>query len=330
MKNAVKTIMIFMTAFLFAFTVKADNNSNSTLSKEIIALKPSSVVIENNITLGDIFTGVEEYAGKTVAIAPAPGGQIILDAKQLFRIARALNLNWRPISMQTSIVISRASSIVKGEEIEDVVTQSLLEKGVEKDAEIVFNSRDIEINIPININPSIVVRDLVIDNSKRRFSGTVDVVANETSFGKARIAGQIFPTALVPMLNNTIPAGSIIKNSDVSLETVRSEQLKSNTIIDKRKIIGMEAKRNLRKGNTVQFSEIDRPVLVSRNQLVSIIINTPYMNLTAKGQAQENGSEGDLIKVVNTRSNKVIQARVTGEATVSVENFNNHTTVAMQ
>lgn len=312
-------MMILVASLVFAFSANAGSNEDFLLSQELITLKPSSVVTDNHIKLGDIFNGLSENSNKDVAISPNPGEQLVLDARQLYRIARALNVDWRPISLESEIIISRASHIVKNNEIEEAVTDALRSKDIDDDAEIVFNTRDLEIHTPADVIASLVVKELLLDASKRRFSATVDIVADETSYGNVRISGQIFPVTLVPVLNETISSGTIIKDNYLALESVRTDQIKSNTLIDKKQIIGMEAKKNLRKGSTIQTNEIDRPLLVNRNQLVSIVFNTPSMNLTAKGQAKESGSEGDLIKVVNTRSNKTIQARITSEATVVVD-----------
>ena len=319
MIKAVKTTKLLLIAFLLTASSAYAFDDSFLANSEPVTLKTSAVVKDNRVVLGDIFNGVGDKADKAVAISPAPGGQISLDARQLYRIAKALNLDWRPLSLQSSITISRASYVIKREDVEQKVTEILKEEGIETDSEIVFNNRDVEIHTPIDLIAEIVIKDLTFDNNRRRFAAVADVVAGETSFGSTRISGQIFPTTLVPVLNNTVSAGTVIKETDLVLETIRADQLRANTIVHQNQIVGMEAKRNLRKGNQVQVSDIDKPVLVSRNQLVSIIISTPLMNLTARGQAREGGSEGDLIKVVNTRSNKIIQARIIGEATVTVD-----------
>ena len=42
------------------------------------------------------------------------------------------------------------------------------------------------------------------------------------------------------------------------------------------------------------------------------------MTLTTRGKALENGSDGDTVRITNTRSNKIIKAEVTGIGKVSV------------
>jgi flagella basal body P-ring formation protein FlgA len=55
------------------------------------------------------------------------------------------------------------------------------------------------------------------------------------------------------------------------------------------------------------------PILVRRGAIVTIRLETPNMSLTARGKALENGSAGDVIRVVNLQSNKTIQVEVTAE-----------------
>jgi flagella basal body P-ring formation protein FlgA len=52
--------------------------------------------------------------------------------------------------------------------------------------------------------------------------------------------------------------------------------------------------------------------------LVTIILKSPKMTLTAQGKALDDGSDGDTVRITNTQSNKVIEAEVTGPAKVAV------------
>ncbi len=55
-----------------------------------------------------------------------------------------------------------------------------------------------------------------------------------------------------------------------------------------------------------------------RRGLVTILYRHPRMTLTAKGRAMEDGSDGEVIRIANTKSNTVIEAVVVGAHTVAV------------
>ena len=55
-----------------------------------------------------------------------------------------------------------------------------------------------------------------------------------------------------------------------------------------------------------------RRVLSLRGSLVTMKIETPFMTVTAQGKAQQDGAEGEIVRVINTQSNRVVEGTVTG------------------
>ena len=52
-----------------------------------------------------------------------------------------------------------------------------------------------------------------------------------------------------------------------------------------------------------------------------MIFNHGPLKLTAEGKALQNGAEGDTIRVVNTASNKTLQALITNTNEVVIKTF---------
>jgi len=66
--------------------------------------------------------------------------------------------------------------------------------------------------------------------------------------------------------------------------------------------------------------ELVRPqTLVKRNDTVIMEINGPRLRAQTKGVAQSQGTQGDVIPVINPTSGKQVLARVVGERKVEVE-----------
>jgi flagellar basal body P-ring formation protein FlgA len=57
---------------------------------------------------------------------------------------------------------------------------------------------------------------------------------------------------------------------------------------------------------------------VHKGDLVTVILNTASMQLTAQGKAVEDGAMGASIRVTNTQSNRVIDTVVSGPNQVVV------------
>jgi flagella basal body P-ring formation protein FlgA len=65
---------------------------------------------------------------------------------------------------------------------------------------------------------------------------------------------------------------------------------------------------------------VEVPLVVHRGSLVTIVLDTPSLHLSAEGKAMDNGGIGAVIRVANSKSSRVIDAVVAGPGTVTVAN----------
>ena len=103
------------------------------------SLKPVSVVSDDVLRLGDVFDNVERNADYVLGASPQPGKDMVLNARTLYRIANAMDVNWRPATTADSITIRREANIVPYETIESEIKKELLNKGLNENIKIEFN-----------------------------------------------------------------------------------------------------------------------------------------------------------------------------------------------
>lgn len=75
-------------------------------------------------------------------------------------------------------------------------------------------------------------------------------------------------------------------------------------------VLGHSAKRRLRAGQLITANLLADAVLVRRGEAVTIIARQPGIAASVKGQALANGAAGEVIRVRNISSDKVIDAQV--------------------
>ena len=80
----------------------------------------------------------------------------------------------------------------------------------------------------------------------------------------------------------------------------------------------MQARRQLRAGQAVRVADLAKPDLVQRDQNVTLIYDSPGLYLTVRGKALENGTEGDVVNVMNLQSKRTVSGIVTGRGQVSI------------
>ncbi|PIE58438.1 MAG: flagella basal body P-ring formation protein FlgA [Desulfobulbus propionicus] len=84
-------------------------------------------------------------------------------------------------------------------------------------------------------------------------------------------------------------------------------------------VIGMVAKRTLSAGRPLREGDCAPAPVVREGQYVKIIAQKGKMRLSTNGVARSSGGKGDIIKVKNINSNKLIYARIQGPGIVTVE-----------
>ena len=78
-------------------------------------------------------------------------------------------------------------------------------------------------------------------------------------------------------------------------------------------------KRNLSRGNILTLRSIEPVPDIDVGREVSILFNDRLFQISAPGRALQAGSVGDIVKVKNLSSGRIVRARVIDKNTVSIE-----------
>jgi len=283
------------------------------------------VVLNENVSvngtivhLGDLFQGAGDKAGAAVAYAPEPGRRAFFDVNWLYKVARSYRLAWKPLSLKQRAIVRRTSITIDTEEIKDHILAALIEKGVKNDVSIELNNRMMRLYVPGDSSATMAVQDISYNPASRRFAANIIAPADSPAPTHTRVTGRVYRMLEVPVLNRDIARGSIIRARDIKWIDIRSKRARRNVVTEETDLVGMSAKRTLRRDAPIAASDIGQPVLVAKGSLVIITLKMPLMRLTSRGRAKESGVKGDAIAVLNTQSNKIIQATVIGAGQVTV------------
>ncbi len=282
-------------------------------------LRPNVLVDSDVIKLGDLFDDAGTQADTPVARAPAPGRRVTVDSDWLMRIARANGLDWRANSSFDQAVIERASQTITHDQIENELASALSsQQGLPDHAEIELSNRVMQITVPTGAPASVAVRDLFYDNRYKRFTATIEAPADQPNAQRVRVSGRVFNTIEVPVIGHGINRGEVIRASDLTFIRVREDSLRRDILTDADQVIGMAPRQSLRNGQMLSASDLQKPIAVQRGALVTMVLKYGTMALSTQGRAQEQGSVGDTIRVMNTHSNQIVQAKIESSETVSV------------
>ncbi len=276
-------------------------------------LQPNVTVTGNVIRLGDLFTETGLHAADAVAPAPALGLRTTYSSAWLAAVAREHHLDWTPSSDFDQVTVERASRIIGT----DLVAQRLLKampappQGADASIQL-DNAAGLRILVPAEVSDDMDVDGLVLDPRTGRFSAMITAPPGNADAQRQRVTGRLVIEMTIAVPNRNIAVNEILGRGDIEEIKVPRERLAADAIIDPTQIVNKSARHALRAGQPLRASDIEEPLLVHKGDLVSVELRTPTMELSAQGKALEDGALGTSVRVVNTQSNRTIEAIVAG------------------
>lgn len=303
---------VFFLAFLAASIVAAVSPAPAQ------SLRTDVVTVEGDVVrLSDLFDGVASE--RPVLRSPAPGRRVAVEVTQLVDIARANGVMWRPQTRFDRVLIERAGRTLDQNDILPPLREALKAEGARDSDVIDLGSRAITISLPLDAPATIDVRHVQIDRNTGRFTASIVAGGAHAGAQRAQIQGRLFATARLPVLRRAVNSGETVRANDIEFAQVREDASKRDVISDPKRLIGQTARVRLREGEPVRESDVRATTLVTRNSTVTIVLQAGSLQLSAQGRATEDGARGDTIRIVNTQSNRTIEATVVAPDMVLVE-----------
>jgi flagella basal body P-ring formation protein FlgA len=311
-----KTLTLLVS--LLAALATAGTGGHAVAAAE--AILKNAVIIEGRyVTLGDLFENAGARTKTNVAYAPSPGKRAIFDARWLYRVARAHGLKWRPLNLKTRAVVERAGQEIHRAEIVDALMSEFKDRGLDDDIEIDFGGRSMRLYVAANRPATVGIESLNHDPNTGRFVATISVPAGDPAAKRLRITGRVFTLVAVPVLAKKLYRGDVIRKHHLEWKKIRRSKVLRQTITEAEQLIGMAAKRLIGSNRPIRLAQVRRPLLIAKGGIVTIRLNYANMSLTAQGRSLDEGSLGDVVRITNSQSKKIVEARVTGANRVRVQ-----------
>jgi len=148
-------------------------------------------------------------------------------------------------------------------------------------------------------------------------SAVVNVMVGGEKVGSRKVHFRPMYNRLRIIAKGDVSAGTVLSAENVRLEKYISRHPEKKAV---KLPVGLIAKRNIRAGQVVRNSALAHAkpeILIKRNALVVIKIETPLLKLSVEGKALGEAAFGELIKVRNVDSKRTILCKVNFDGTVS-------------
>jgi flagella basal body P-ring formation protein FlgA len=282
-------------------------------------LKPVVTVAGDIVRIGDLVENAGLSANTPIFRAPDLGQTGAVPARAVVDAVRPHGLIAVDTRGLTEISVTRASHVIAASDIERRVAAELAGRynlGKAENLKITFD-RDVRpMEFPLTANAEPSVSRVTYDAVARRFDLSFELAGVTRQIW--RYSGGAFETTEVAVLSRALNRGDIVKQSDIAFERRPKSEFNSEPPAQAAEILGLAAKRPVRAGQPLRAADLMKPEVVKKNDIVMMRYEVPGIVLTLRGQALDNGTEGDVVNVLNIQSKRTIQGTVTGPGQVTM------------
>ena len=287
-----------------------------------ITIKGETEVRRTIVRLSDVFNGVPSEIDRDIAQAPQPGKEVTYDVTVLVRLAKKYQLDWEPESSADHVVIKTASTRITADVIRDAVVKRVKEGGLigtqkDLDIDVSFDNHALQIDLPADHKGDFTLNNFDMDSINKHFHADLVAETNSGPFSLP-LSGRILLKRNVPVLVRRLEAGTTIGALDLDIIPVPEEKVNGTVITEANQLVGHELRHDIDEGEILHTHDVMPPRLVTRGSLVTMKIETPFMEVTAQGKAMQDGTKDDVVRVLNTQSNRIIEGTVSGAGTVTI------------
>lgn len=140
-----------------------------------------------------------------------------------------------------------------------------------------------------------------------------------------RVIVTVKPDIYLPVVvaKNALTRGDLLSASDMMFKKLNISRIHGNYLTRPDEVIGMTVKRRIHESDPVTLNQLESPVLVKRGQIVLMVANQGGVEARTMGEAMKKGHKGEMIRVKNESSERVVSAIVAGSGVVKVVGASN-------
>jgi flagella basal body P-ring formation protein FlgA len=312
--------LLLATALLAATSAAASAQTRDDVIAAPV-LRANVSVAGDLVRIGDLIDNAGSSAKIALYRAPELGTTGTLPTAQVLSALRAHQVIGVDTRDLREISVTRLARTLLPREIELAVAGALERRSGLGDAanlSLTFD-RDLgDIKLEAANSGAMQPASVRYEPRGNRFDVTFEIANDNISTpARLRFTGTVIETVEAAVLARGIERNELIKSSDVVVERRPKAEAGSDAVVRDR-AVGMQARRQLRAGQAVRLADLAKPDLVQRDQSVTLIYDTPGLYLTVRGKAQDSGTEGDVVNVLNLQSKRTVQGVVIGRGQVSV------------
>jgi flagella basal body P-ring formation protein FlgA len=315
-------------ALIFSVTILVISLYVSALAQYQVSvtIQQKAWVVQPRIYLKDIATInapahlSEKVASIYLTYAPKPGKSKSLKGDWIDSRIRALNFyDQIQITVPENVEIIRASQNISQEDYLNYFSDYIA-KHIGPNVRFEISRFQVKGDTPLPVGQLTVnVQHQTSVDLRGYVSLTVSILVNDQFIQRVGLSGWIDRFEDIVCASKPLARNQMIYHQDVQLNARNVSKIKDTYYTRIEDVIGKQMQRKVGNGEIIFSSMIEIPPLIYKGDKVTIIAESSALLIKTTGIALSDGYAGEQIRVKNTMSNKVIQAKVVDQHTVKVQ-----------
>ena len=287
-------------------------------------LRSQVMTLSEIVTVGDFYSNTGALASKPLFRSPDMGTSGNVPAELVAERARAAGLAQAGTDGLRTVVVHRGAKKLERDDLEGLARAALAQRNAGVDPEM--------LDVKLLQAPERVLADPKVPDPVRvdsvdwsQASGRFTIYASvAVEFGTERLTFSGVATEMVDVIALAQPLrrGDILKEDDLVTVRMTRRNVPSGALSDAEAIVGKQARANLRANAPLARKDFQHPILIERNEKVTVTFLMPGMKLTSRAQALDEGAKGDVIDVMNLQSRRIVPATIVSRGHVRVHAAN--------
>ncbi len=290
---------------------------------DTLRLRTEAIVDGETIRLGHLIEGLDKGAEIPVFRAPPPGGRGTIRADRVITAAREMGVVGIELGGFRTITITRPGRTISRGDMQDLIGRTFAERGAKGDLDVILDDHLAAKTFDVARTEALKVTSLLRDPASGRFEAKI-ALAGTNSGDSWSVTGSIVETREVVVPASDLDRGDALQAKDLTIIKRPANQIGADVITAMSDLVGMIPRRVLRAGEMVKQADLAKPILVEKNQLITVVYSGKGLTLSMRGRAQSNGSMGEAMRVQNQQSKRIIEGVVSGPAQVTITSIHPH------
>lgn len=285
-------------------------------------LRAKIIVTADVVRIGDVIDNAGPAARIAIYRSPDLGTTGSLPVAQVLATLRAHRVIGVTTGDLKEVTVTRLARNIEGKEIERAVTQALEHRsglGEAANINLTFDRDLQDLHLDAANTGAIQAASARYEPRNGRFDVTLEILNEAGSEPtKLRFTGTAIETVEAALVTRNVERGDLLKSSDIAVERRPKAEVGSEAA-SRDRAVGMQMRRPLRAGQPLHVADLAKPDLVQRDQSVTVIYQSAGLYITSRAKALDNGTEGDVVSVLNPQSKRTVTGVVTGRGQVTIQ-----------